>query len=244
MTIERKANAPGDQRQAMNLASFPKPSKRRRRSGILGGSFNPVHTGHLLMAQDAAEYFALDRVLFLPCATPPHKDGSDLAPTEHRLAMLSAAIAAVPHFELCTLEIERGGLSYSVDTVKQLKSEYRNDIFFFIIGDDSLVDLPNWYRIDVLLELCEFVTMARPGIVLAPETPAIKDPEQRHRLLTRRRVGHSLNVSSMEIRKRVANRRPIRYLVPEPVAEYIDRHELYRARPSTTPHHCRRPTAG
>lgn len=203
-------------------------SGKARRSGILGGSFNPVHTGHLLMAQDAVEYFGLDRVLFIPCALPPHKDATTLAPARHRLAMLAAAIADTTSFEISPIEIERKGLSYSIDTVIQLQSTYPNDRFSFILGDDSLIDLPNWYRIDRLLERCDFVTLARPGIRLPPGTPAIKDSGQRHRLLSQRRIGHSLNVSSTEIRDRVARRASVRYLVPEPVAEYIGRHRLYR----------------
>ena len=224
----------------MKATNHPTSAIRRRYTGIMGGSFNPVHTGHLLMAQDAAEYFELDRVFFIPCATPPHKVGTDLASAEHRLNMLKAAVTRVPLFEINTLEIERGGRSYSVDTVDRLRKTYRHDKFFFILGDDSLVDLPEWYRIDDLLEICEFVTLARPGVEIPAGAPAIEDARQREQLLSRRRVGHSLNVSSTEIRDRVASGRSIRYLVPDAVADYIDGHRLYRdsGKTKTSPASC------
>ncbi len=212
----------------MKTTNHPTSADRRQRTGILGGSFNPVHTGHLLMAQDAAEYFNLDRVFFIPCAIPPHKEDARLASTVHRLNMLKAAVAPVSCFEINTLEIERGGRSYSVDTVDHLRKTYRHNQFFFIIGDDSLIDLPEWYRIDDLLEICEFVTLARPGVELPDGAPAIENSRQRNQLLSRRRVGHSLNISSTEIRSRVASGYSIRYLVPDAVADYIDRYQLYR----------------
>lgn len=202
------------------------------RTGILGGSFNPVHTGHLLMAQDAMEFFSLDRVLFVPCALPPHKDDNGLAPAVCRAAMLQAAVAGIPFFEVCTMELERGGRSYTIDTVRELRRRYCEDDFFFIIGDDSLAELPKWRRIDELLDLCRIVTLARPGVVLAEKVPEL-GRERREHLRRHRRIGHALNVSSTEIRERVASGRPISYLVPGDVAQYIARHRLYATAPGS-----------
>ncbi len=195
--------------------------------GILGGSFDPVHTGHLLMAQDAAEHFELDRVLFIPCAIPPHKDGRQLAPAKHRLAMLAAALAGNPVFKLDAREIRRTGTSFTIDTIRELTHENAAARYYFIIGDDSLIDLPNWRQVEALLESCEFITLARPGVTLAPETPALP-PDRRKRLLANRRVGHRLEISSSEIRLRIAEARSIRYLVPDAVADYIALHGLYQ----------------
>lgn len=179
------------------------------------------------MAQDAVELFNLDRVLLVPCCAPPHKDPRPLAPAADRLAMLHAAVAGIPCLAISTIEIDRGGRSYTVDTIRDLQLQFPADDFFFIIGDDSLADLPNWRRIGDLLLHCEFLTLARPGISLPEDVPAFA-PAIRQRLLQQRRTGHCLNISSTEIRQRVAEQLPIRYLVPETVADYIAQNGLYR----------------
>jgi len=131
--------------------------------GILGGTFNPVHHGHLILAQDALEHFGLDRVLFIPSAQPPHKRSEKLATAEHRLAMLRAAIGDDPCFEVSTIELERQGPSYTIETIKALRATRPEAMLHFIIGTDSLLELHQWYQIGELLGLCEFVTMLRPG---------------------------------------------------------------------------------
>ncbi|NQT91185.1 MAG: nicotinate (nicotinamide) nucleotide adenylyltransferase, partial [Lentisphaerae bacterium] len=131
--------------------------------GILGGTFNPVHMGHLLLAQAAAEACDLSTVLFIPCAMPPHKGHCSLASAEHRLAMLEAATEGNLRFEVCDLEVRRGGPSYTIDTIRQLRGVYPGSALHFIIGADTLTELHLWKDIRELLNLCRFVTLVRPG---------------------------------------------------------------------------------
>ena len=199
--------------------------------GILGGTFNPVHHGHLIMAQDALERFGLDRVLFIPCAQPPHKSAAKLAAAEHRLAMLRVAIGDDSHFEINTLELEREGPSFTIKTIKALRRAQPTASLYFIIGTDSLFELHQWYQINELLEYCEFVTMLRPGFPvehLAEEQLNLPPPWPR-RLLANLFPGHAADISSTDIRRRVAAGRCIRYLVPDAVARYIAAQGLYRA---------------
>jgi nicotinate-nucleotide adenylyltransferase len=202
---------------------------RHGRIGILGGTFNPVHLGHLILAQEAAETHGLAAVLFVPCAAPPHKETAGLTPAEHRKAMLEAAVADNDAFEVCDLELRRGGPSYSVDTVRELRRLHPGAALHFIIGADTLPELPSWRSIYELLELCRFVAFGRPGAgEAAPGPAAIRlRPPWPERLLGDFTPGRTVDISSSDIRRRVAEGRSIRYLVPEAVEQYIARHRLY-----------------
>lgn len=198
------------------------------RLGILGGTFNPPHLGHLILAQDAAEHYRLDRVLLVPCHRPPHKDDRVLVDGRHRAAMIEQAVAGNPLLECCRLELERGGISYSVDTLAQLRELHPRARFFFIIGGDSLTELHTWRDIGRLLEGCEMVTMLRPGFLERIRAADLRlPPPWPQRLLGNIFTGHALAVSSSEIRRRVAERHSIRYLVPAAVEQYIQHHHLY-----------------
>ena len=199
------------------------------RIGVLGGTFNPPHLGHLILAQDAFELFDLSQVLFLPCAQPPHKAAAGLAAAEHRLAMLEAAIEGDLRFEVSDIELRRGGLSYSVDTARELKVRYPRAEILFIIGSDSLRELHQWKDIATLLELCQFVTLIRPG---ADERALLAQdlrlpPPWPDRLRAQIRVGHAVDISSTNIRHRLAEALSIRYLVHPAVEMYITEHRLY-----------------
>ncbi|MEI8352100.1 MAG: nicotinate-nucleotide adenylyltransferase [bacterium] len=200
------------------------------RIGILGGTFNPVHLGHLVIAQDAIEHFELSRVLLIPCARPPHKPSAELAPSSHRLAMLEHAVEGDLHFEVSDMEITREGVSYTIDTLRILAAVYPGVELCFIIGSDSLPELYLWRDIEALLGLCRVVTLARPGVDLAAlRAMDLKLSEARQtRIRAHIRTGHLLNVSSSEIRYRVAEGMSIRYLVPPGVEMYIAEHSLYR----------------
>lgn len=200
-----------------------------RRIGILGGTFDPPHVGHLWLATLAADAIGLDRVLFMPAAQPPHKLGQRVTRATDRLLMTRLAIAGDPLFELCTIEMERPGPSYTIDSVLELEARYGPEAqLFLIMASDSLAEIDTWRESDRLLQLIEWVVGPRPGASL-PDREALErrfgEGAARVHLLT----GPSLDVSSSEIRRRVAAGRAIRYLVPSGVEELIIERRLYGA---------------
>ncbi len=205
-------------------------NRRRERLGIFGGSFNPVHLGHLLLAQTALERFNLDRVLFMPCAVQPHKDPRGLASAAHREAMVEAAILDNLGFELLDIELRRGGVSYTVDSLREIRSMHPNADLFFMIGADTLQELHGWKDIETVLSLCEFIVFARPSHELAHLSPeALKLPVPWSERLMRNLCSvRQIDISSSDIRHRVAEGLSIRYLVPQPVEMIIMEHHLYR----------------
>ena len=201
--------------------------QRRRKIGILGGTFNPIHLGHLITAQDALEQLGLERVIFIPSATPPHKVVDKLASGRDRLQMIRLAIRGNDRFDVDDLEIERGGKSYSVDTLTELKRRDPRATFYFIIGADSLRELHLWREAQRLVRLCTFVTVPRPGFEPKPVVDPRLDAATRRRLRQQVLRGHACDIASRDIRARVASGRSIRYLVPDAVREYIRRRRLY-----------------
>lgn len=190
-----------------------------RRLGIYGGTFDPIHHGHLILARDAAEQLALDLVLFVPCAISPHKSSqATRTPGEHRAAMIRSAIRHMPAFGVSTCELHRPAPSYSIDTAETLQAIYPKAELFWLIGDDQLPKLKTWARYDQLRHIVSFATMSR-----GPRTKG-RVPMGVIRLPRRRRV----DISASEIRQRVHAGQPIDHLVPAPVAASIDRHKLYR----------------
>jgi len=202
--------------------------KRRERVGILGGTFNPIHLGHLLIAQDAMEQLGLDRVKFIPSATPPHKTVEKLASERDRLRMIVLAIRGNARFEADDIEIRRGGKSYSVDTLTELRRREPRTNFYFIIGSDSLRELHLWREVQLLVTLCTFVTVSRPGFEPKPVVDPRLDAATRRRLRQHVLWGHACDVASRDIRARVASGRSIRYLVSDAVHAYIRRRRLYQ----------------
>lgn len=197
-----------------------------RAIGLLGGTFNPVHEGHLSIAREALRLFALDAVWFIPCAVPPHKPSHNLASNEDRLAMLRLALAGETRFEALSIEFERPGKSYTVDTVRALQALHPADGFVFVIGADTLPELHTWHQPLELLSLVRIVTLARPGFV--PDPAALRLPAPwPEKLLADLRTGEPLDVASRDIRAKIAAGEPVS-LVPEPVLHYIQEHNLYR----------------
>jgi nicotinate-nucleotide adenylyltransferase len=186
----------------------------RARVGVFGGSFDPVHVGHLAIALAALESVPLDRVLFVPVRRSPLKDRDPLASVADRVAMLEAALVGEPRFALSRVELERDGVSYTVDTLEALRAQGE---LFLILGSDALADLARWRRPDRISELATILVAARPG---APEP----DPVHHARAFDAPR----LDISSRELRARAASGRSLRYLVPDAVWEHIKKRGLYK----------------
>ncbi len=196
------------------------------RLGIFGGTFDPIHYGHLILATEVRYALALDRVLFLPAGQPPHKQGWTVSPAVHRVAMTRLAIADDPAFELCLYDVERGGLSYTADTLEALAGRHRGAELYFLMGEDSLRDLPTWYQPARIVGLAELGVATRPGVALDLEAVLRAVPAARGRvhLVPMPPIG----IASHDLRRRVQVGEPIRYLVPPAVEAYIAEHGLYR----------------
>lgn len=196
-------------------------------TGILGGTFNPVHRGHVELARIAADLFALDEVWFIPCARPAHKTSTNLASNEDRLAMLRLAIAPHPSFRALSVEFDRPGTSYTFDTVSELRAAHPDRDFAFLIGADTLPQLHTWHRPLDLLAIVRFLTLARPGYPKPPPDALNLPPPWPERLLADFRQAPLPDVSSSDIRSRIAAGLPFLPLVPEPVFRYILQKRLY-----------------
>jgi nicotinate-nucleotide adenylyltransferase len=198
------------------------------RIGVFGGSFDPVHIGHLTIAQDAVEQLELDRLIFVPAAVPPHKQEKTLVDGRHRFEMLQLATEGNLCFEVSDMELQRGGVSYTFDTMTQIQAEHPGATLFFIVGLDSLVELHLWRNVDKLLELCTIVPFARGGEDPARVAEQIQLSEPWKTGLLERLIRiHEIEISASEIRMRLAEGLSIRYLVPPEVEMYIAEHHLY-----------------
>jgi nicotinate-nucleotide adenylyltransferase len=191
------------------------------RIGLFGGTFDPPHVGHLLAGNDAHEALALDRLLFVPAGTQPFKSGRVVATGQQRLEMLRLMIGEDRRFAVEPVEIERGGLSYTVDTVQALAERERGATLFLLIGEDLAAQFATWREPERIARLSEVVVLHRSGVPAAPGNEQGEPPLRR--IETRR-----VDVSSTEIRSRVAAGRPIRGFVTDAVARYIDATALYR----------------
>ena len=202
------------------------------RVGVLGGTFDPIHIGHLVAAEEVRAQLGLDRVVFVPAGLAPHKLTDDVSSVDHRLAMVTLAIVSNRYFTVSRVDIDRFGPCYTVDTIELLRDEWgqaAGDVeLYFILGSDSLADIVTWYRPVRLIRLCRLAVMERPGYRV--------DMEELERLLPgiTSRVhfinSPQLDISSTDIQKRVRQGLPIKYQVPEAVADYIYQHELYTRR--------------
>ncbi|MBP1685972.1 MAG: nicotinate-nucleotide adenylyltransferase [Deltaproteobacteria bacterium] len=220
----------------------PPARSRARRIGILGGTFNPIHLGHLRSAEEVREAQGLDRVLFIPSASPPHKRHDGLASAAHRLAMVRRAVVGNPFFKVSTIEIERSGHSYSVDTLRALRAHMPRATFSFIMGTDAFLEIDTWKDYATIFELCDLVVTSRPPHaetalmdllpVAVRDQFCYPDTELTHRTGNRILFQHisGLDISASAIRERLAAGLSIRYLVPAAVERYIAHHGLYRRR--------------
>jgi len=202
--------------------------KGGQRIGILGGSFDPVHNGHIHLARTALQQLALDTILFMPAAVPPHKIDWPLASAEDRLAMLELAVSREKGMRIDATEIRRGGISFTWETLSLLEKSRPDTRLFFLIGSDSLAELATWRRIDRIAAMATFAVLARDATGLPP-TP--RDLEKALKGIPLQAVplqAEPIPVSSTDIRSRLSRRDSIAGLVPDAVADYIGRKGIYR----------------
>ena len=201
----------------------------KRKIGVLGGTFDPIHLGHLIVAGDLREKLGLREVLFIPAGRPwlKLKEEKPISAADHRLAMVRLAVASNPHFKVSTMEIDRPGLSYSIDTILELKAELGAQVeIYFIVGPDALAEFPKWKEPAQLMGICQVVGIGRPKhtqVDLRKLERSVPGASQRIVLVDVPQI----EISSTDIRRRVAQGLSIRYLVPEAVEKYIAEHRLY-----------------
>ena len=193
----------------------------KRRLGIMGGTFDPIHHGHLVAASEVADLYALDEVLFVPTGQPWQKEGATVSPAEDRYLMTVIATASNPRFSVSRVDIDRGGATYTIDTLRDVAAERPDSERFFITGADALDAILSWKDVDELFALAHFVGVTRPGYSLSdahvpPDSVSLLEVP-------------AMAISSSACRARVAAGRPVWYLVPDGVVQYIEKRRLYRA---------------
>jgi nicotinate-nucleotide adenylyltransferase len=204
------------------------------RIGVYGGSFNPVHLGHLIAAECCREQAALDRVLFVPAAVPPHKQDRPLADAADRTAMLTLAIGGHEAFAVSTCELDRGGVSYTVDTLTELTTGHPHDTLVLLLGPDSLAQLPTWREPRTILDGWEVIAVERDGlddvaaIVRTPAVATVLGPDHAARIVASRVRMPAIGIRASDLRATVAAGGSIRYRTPRAVEAYIASHGLYR----------------
>lgn len=196
--------------------------------GILGGTFNPIHFGHLLIAQNALDQFGLDKIWFMPAAIPPHKQEQDILEARHRMQMILRAVEDNPAFELNPRELLQGGVSYTYQTLEALKNECPDNEYFFILGADSLKKFKTWKNPEKILQDTIILAAVRDHVVNEEINGIIAEITNEMGGIIKQIYTPEFNVSSHEIRDRVKKGHSIRYLVPDAVAEYILSQNLYQ----------------
>jgi nicotinate-nucleotide adenylyltransferase len=210
--------------------------------GLYGGTFNPIHFGHLRTAEEICERFGMKQVVFIPAANPPHKDSTDIIEPIHRLKMANLAVTGNPRFLVSDLEYQRRGKSYSIDTVRAGKQLWPDDELAFIMGLDAFLEIDTWHRFEEIFSECDFIVTSRPGIAKTNCQQAFPPPLRD--LMKRKGAGREfthpsgrrtiftevsdLDISASDIRARVRAGHSIRYLLPRRVNEYILEHGLYK----------------
>lgn len=189
--------------------------------GLFGGSFNPPHVAHLVVAEVVRDQFGLDEVWWIPNATPPHKPNDELAAVQHRLAMTERTVEGNPAFRVCGVEVERDGVSYTVETLRVLQDQHPDTDFALILGSDSLDHFADWHRPDEIAERVPFIVYKRPGAIESVADPRFVND-------VRYAAAPVMEISGTEVRARRRAGRSIRYLVPQAVRAYIDDHGLYQ----------------
>jgi nicotinate-nucleotide adenylyltransferase len=213
-----------------------------RRIGLFGGTFNPIHLGHLRGAEQIREAFGLQEVIFIPAALPPHKVTEKIIEAQHRLEMVKRAIQKNPYFSASDVELRRSGKSYSIDTIRYFRERHQSSLFFFILGRDAFVEIETWKEYQHLFSLCNFIVMTRPGFQKnsspspLPESliPAFRYDEKAEAWV--HSSGYTLffkeitflDISSTKVRETIRKGESVRYLIPPEVEAYVREHGLYQ----------------
>lgn len=195
---------------------------------IMGGTFNPIHIGHLIAAQWVYDTGDFDKVLFMPSGQPPHKTNMPIIEKETRLKLCSLAIENTPYFDISDYEINKEGYTYTVDTIKYLKEEHTNTNYWLIIGADSVMNLLRWHNPEELLKICNFIVVNRANYIVEDMEYQIEMLRNNYRANIIAISIPNIEISSSNIRKRIFNNKPIKYLVPEKVEEYIITNNLFK----------------
>lgn len=195
-----------------------------KKIGIMGGTFDPVHIAHLILAENVCDICGLDKVIFIPSGNPPHKDPAHASASD-RYEMVRLAVSENPHFDVLPVERDRKGPSYSILTIRELHFMYPDDRLYFLIGSDELAILNSWYMIDEIISMCGFISVGRPG--------NMDDDKSLMYMKEKGTDVHMINmplieISSTDIRQRIHEGRTIRYMVPDAVLDYIGRKCLYK----------------
>jgi nicotinate-nucleotide adenylyltransferase len=204
----------------VRAAGFYDPPVGTVRLGVMGGTFDPIHHGHLVAASEVQVRFGLDEVAFVPSGRPWQKDDRDVSPTEHRYLMAVIATASNPRFWVSRVDIDRPGPTYTIETLRDLRAQRPDAELFFITGADALEQILSWKDVEELFELARFIGVTRPGYALSD---AHLPPD-----VVRLVEVPAMTISSSDCRERVAAGRPVWYLVPDGVVQYIAKHRLYR----------------
>jgi nicotinate-nucleotide adenylyltransferase len=199
----------------------------KKKIGLLGGSFNPIHTGHLLLAESARDQYELDKVLFIPTGNNPFKLSQDEISREHRLKMVELAIEGNESFEILTLEIDQEGITYTIDTINKIKRIYPDSDFYFIAGADLMFEITLWKGAPELLKAVKFITTFRPGYSHDRLDMRIQELQDIYGASIYKLYATEMDIASSDIRSRIKNGYSIRYLLPDSVESYIREHDLY-----------------
>lgn len=206
----------------MNSRKTPMSKMEKKRIGLFGGTFNPIHCGHVKAAESVQNMFSFDRILFIPSYLPPHKESVDVASAAHRLKMVELALASFDRFFPSSVEIDARGTSYSILTLNKIKEMFPQTEVFFLLGIDAFLEIETWKDYEDVLEQCSFVVMSRPGFRLSEAKDILTEKYKIYLLSI-----NTLDISSSEVRERIRKNQPIEGLVPENVENYIKERRLY-----------------
>jgi len=203
-------------------------SEMKKRVGIMGGTFNPIHIGHLIIAEAAYEAYNLDEVLFVPSGVSYMKDQSEILDAKKRVHMTGLAIENNPHFALSTIEIDRDGNSYSYETLETLRKQNPNTEYYFLVGSDTLFALETWKHPEILLPSCTILVAVRDGVPMEKMEEHAKYLEEKFGGSIKLLPTPNIEISATDIRNRIAQNRNVKYFVPDAVLDFINKYDLYK----------------